>query len=297
MSETTRIDAIKVIDRHRKDFGDIDLLAASIADIGLLQPVVVTADLRLVAGERRLRAARSLGWTTVPTRIVSSLTDAVSVLKAERDENTCRKAMTPEELVTVGLEIERLERPRAKERQAHGLTAPGRPLNARGPLGPSDAPSRTNEVVADALGTSTNTYKRAKHVVLVAKGEIEAPPEVKAVAEEQLDRMNSGETPITTAYNRVREARSPQAEKPRPAPDSRLTRPQPPKYGGNRKKHAQILESVAISLQGLAMVADEITELDASVTDEEAVRLADDLSKSIRSLNRIKQNLYRKATP
>jgi excisionase family DNA binding protein len=47
---------------HRRDLGDIEGLAASIAALGLLHPIVVRPDGRLIAGKRRLRAAKLLGW-------------------------------------------------------------------------------------------------------------------------------------------------------------------------------------------------------------------------------------------
>lgn len=94
-----RIADIKVGERSRKDMGDIAQLAASIRDVGLLSPVTVSSDMALVAGERRLTAAKSLGWAEIDAHVVAGMDDAVAVLKAERDENTCRKEMTPEELV------------------------------------------------------------------------------------------------------------------------------------------------------------------------------------------------------
>ena len=57
-------------ERHRKELGDIDGLAASIADVGLLHPIVVKSDGTLIAGERRLAAIKQLGWTEVPVTIV-----------------------------------------------------------------------------------------------------------------------------------------------------------------------------------------------------------------------------------
>ena len=74
---------------------------------------------------------------------------------------------------------------------------------------------------------------------------------------------------------------------------SRLAIPQPPKYGGNRPKHRQVLSNVIVSAQGLCVVADEIQALDGSINSEEAARLADDLSTILRSLKRI-QNLIKK---
>ena len=70
MSDTRPIDSIIVGERFRKDMGDVDTLASSIAALGLLQPIAISPDGRLLAGERRLRACRQLGWTTVPVSIV-----------------------------------------------------------------------------------------------------------------------------------------------------------------------------------------------------------------------------------
>lgn len=64
------INLIKIGPRLRKEFGDIDALAKSIKDFGLLQPIVITNDKWLVAGERRLRAVKSLGWIEVPVVIL-----------------------------------------------------------------------------------------------------------------------------------------------------------------------------------------------------------------------------------
>jgi ParB family chromosome partitioning protein len=56
------LDAIRIGPRYRKDMGDIDGLARSIAEVGLLQPVVVTPAGILVAGRRRFEAHRRLKW-------------------------------------------------------------------------------------------------------------------------------------------------------------------------------------------------------------------------------------------
>jgi ParB family chromosome partitioning protein len=60
----------------RKDFDpdELDSLKKSLSVHGLLQPVVVrptqSGSYQLVAGERRLRAAREVGWTQIPVRIL-----------------------------------------------------------------------------------------------------------------------------------------------------------------------------------------------------------------------------------
>ncbi|SEB85835.1 chromosome partitioning protein, ParB family [Rhizobiales bacterium GAS191] len=70
MSGERAISEIVVGVRLRRDLGDIASLAASIADIGLLHPIVVSQDGLLLAGERRLEACRLLGWETVPVTII-----------------------------------------------------------------------------------------------------------------------------------------------------------------------------------------------------------------------------------
>lgn len=82
-----------------------------------------------------------------------------------------------------------------------------------------------------------------------------------------------------------------QKETPMPAAPSRLAIPQPPKYGGNRPKHNQVIGNVIVSAQGLCIVADEIQALDGSINNEEAASYASDLSRIIRSLKRVQQLL------
>ncbi len=65
-----RLDEITVGGRHRQELGDIDGLAASLTEVGLLQPVVVTPEGTLIAGARRLAAAKLLGWTSIPAAVV-----------------------------------------------------------------------------------------------------------------------------------------------------------------------------------------------------------------------------------
>jgi ParB family transcriptional regulator, chromosome partitioning protein len=55
--------------RHRADMGDIAGLAASIEDIGLLNPIVVDEDGLLLGGARRLAACKLLGWKTIPVTV------------------------------------------------------------------------------------------------------------------------------------------------------------------------------------------------------------------------------------
>jgi ParB family transcriptional regulator, chromosome partitioning protein len=71
---TIPISRIKVGKRHRRDMGDIESLAASIADIGLLHPITVDEDGRLLAGARRLAACKRLDWKGIPVNVVKAQT-------------------------------------------------------------------------------------------------------------------------------------------------------------------------------------------------------------------------------
>jgi ParB family chromosome partitioning protein len=64
------VDKICVGKRHRRDLGDIAGLAESIEDLGLLHPITVDQDGRLLAGARRLAAYKRLGRTEIPVKIV-----------------------------------------------------------------------------------------------------------------------------------------------------------------------------------------------------------------------------------
>lgn len=115
------IERIIIGKRHRRDLGDIDSLAASIAENGLLHPIPVKPDGTLIAGERRLRAAQQLGWTEIPVNVV----DLGAVERGEFAENACRKDFTPSEFVAIGQEIEHIERERAKKRMTLGKISTG----------------------------------------------------------------------------------------------------------------------------------------------------------------------------
>ena len=88
------ITKIKTENRIRKDFGNIQELADDIKQNGLINPPVVIAEtdgtFTLLAGERRLRAMRSLGYRQVEVRTWGSLTDEQK-LNIEISENEVRK--------------------------------------------------------------------------------------------------------------------------------------------------------------------------------------------------------------
>ena len=69
---------IKVGTRHRRALGDIEGLADSIADFGLLHPITIDENGWLLAGMRRLAACKHLGWTEIPVNVVGCDDDVAS---------------------------------------------------------------------------------------------------------------------------------------------------------------------------------------------------------------------------
>ena len=85
-------------DQPRKSFDPeaMSALKQSMQVHGLLNPVAVMVgeggQLHLVAGERRLRAARALGWLTIPARVVEGNMDDLALM-----ENMIREDLNPME--------------------------------------------------------------------------------------------------------------------------------------------------------------------------------------------------------
>jgi len=165
------ISAIKVGDRVRKDMGDLSGLAASMKTHGLLHPVVVKADHTLVAGHRRIEAARLLGCKAIAVTVV----EVDDLLSAERDENRERKDFTPTEAVAIGKLIEEQERPRAVEAKRVGaLRTSAKTSRAdHGETPSSVARGPVRERAAAAVGMSAQKYTQAKAVVAAAEAEPE----------------------------------------------------------------------------------------------------------------------------
>lgn len=187
MSTEIRLDEILIEGRHRHDLGNITELADSIDRLGLLHPIVVTPELRLVAGERRLAACRELGWDEVPVTVADNLADAVDLLQAERDENTCRKAFTPSEAARIAMTIEDALRPVARERQGKrtDLTS-GQTL----PEVPSTPPPRPRDIAAKSTGYSHETLRKVREVEKIAEAP-ETPEPVRRVAQDAIKTMDA----------------------------------------------------------------------------------------------------------
>jgi ParB-like chromosome segregation protein Spo0J len=157
------INDIKNGTRHRRDLGDLTGLVESIREIGLLHPPVINRNNKLIAGARRLKAVKMLGWKKVPVRVI----DLGAVVKGEWAENVHRKDFTLSEAVAIKQALEPLEQAAAKDRQReHGKTAPGRKHS--GQVAHSDN-GRAADKAAKATAWSRRTLEKAEAVVTAAE--------------------------------------------------------------------------------------------------------------------------------
>jgi len=104
-----RISEIKVGNRIRRDLGDLGELENSLQRLGLLNPILIDPDNHLLAGYRRLTAARNLGWDAIEVRLIE-VDSPEARLVIESEENTVRKGFTVQELERLERLLERHQR-------------------------------------------------------------------------------------------------------------------------------------------------------------------------------------------
>lgn len=85
-----KIDDIIVGERVREELGDLTKLAESLKKHGLIHPIVIDEDMRLIAGERRLEAAKMIGWNEIDVVYRTQLTERQKRI-LELEENLHRK--------------------------------------------------------------------------------------------------------------------------------------------------------------------------------------------------------------
>jgi ParB/RepB/Spo0J family partition protein len=154
------ISSIKVGKRHRRDLGDVEALARSIAEIGLLHPVVVRSDGKLIAGERRVAAFKHLGRDKIPATVVN----LEKVVLGEYAENTFRKNFTPSEVADIADALEPVEKAKARERMVAGKSPAGNSRRVR------RAPTALDRV-AKIVGKDRRTIEKARAICDAAKKE------------------------------------------------------------------------------------------------------------------------------
>ncbi|RYV49375.1 ParB/RepB/Spo0J family partition protein [Pengzhenrongella frigida] len=206
------VDSIGVGARHRKDLGDLGVLARSIADRGLLQPITITPDGALVCGLRRLEAIKQLGWRTTNVW-VRRVSDGAQRLLAEQDENAIRKPYTDLEAEELYREIKTLLAEEADRHQAarrfgspsaDSETARSRGVPDSGT--PRDLVGNSRKRAA-LLVTGTASHTRMEQIGQIRDlaADPAQPQRIRDVATRALEHIRAG-NPVNPAYQSVQAA-------------------------------------------------------------------------------------------
>ena len=158
-----KISEIQVPKRIRKNLGDLESLEASIEAVGLLHPVVIDENKRLIAGARRIAAFQHLGRENIPAVMVRDLTDANRKLRAEGDENLERLDFAPTEAVAYKRRMEPILKAAAKERQVDAGKMHGR---GKKPIGGAKLAQAIKAKTRDVVAAATRTGHEAPQEVI-----------------------------------------------------------------------------------------------------------------------------------
>ena len=88
-----KISDVKIGQRVRDEYGDMEALADSIKEHGLLHPIVVDSDYNLIAGCRRLFACERIGLTEIEAKVLEDISEK-ELRVLELEENIRRKDLT-----------------------------------------------------------------------------------------------------------------------------------------------------------------------------------------------------------
>lgn len=161
MSSMVPLEKIRIADRIRKDNGDIDALAESIRERGLINPITVmeTSDgsYALIAGLRRLEAVRRLQQDEISATVLSPL-EADEALMLEYAENEERKSFTVTERLAYAERIKAIEREKANQRMKAGKKMDEADPVGNCPQGEKSGKSR--EIIAQKAGFSSEKQMR-----------------------------------------------------------------------------------------------------------------------------------------
>lgn len=155
------IEQIRIENRIRKDFGNIQELADDIKQNGLINPPVVMQEsdntYTLLTGERRIRALKLLGYKQVEVRTWKSLNDEEK-LNIEISENEARKDFSKSERMEYALRLAKIEGLKAEERMKSGKADPTE-------IFPQGKQGEVRDIVATKLGIgSGKQFDKEKYI-------------------------------------------------------------------------------------------------------------------------------------
>jgi len=187
------------------DVDDLDeTFKKSVAEKGVLEPLVITNGKEIISGHRRWLAARDAGLDSVPVRF-SEFDDELAEREALIEFNRQREK-TPGQIVNEFEEMLAVEQKRAEERKEQAGKENLQNVS-RGNVSTTDEGGKAREKAAEKVNAdvSGRTLEKGKTVKDKAESEDE-PEEVREAAREAWDGLQSGEESFNSAYQEVKKA-------------------------------------------------------------------------------------------
>jgi ParB-like chromosome segregation protein Spo0J len=193
-----KVEDIVVGTRRRDDLGDIQSLAGSIRQVGLLHPIIIDENNSLIAGGRRLEAYRTLKREYIEARYFGALTEDEK-REIELEENIRRKDLTALERSKSIVRLAEIAG-RVNEREfrvSDTRNSPGRPslpdsrrsVSERTGLDPKVIDNaRTHVAATDKYPELANPTIPQKHALTISKNLDKLPEAEREVAREGLRR-------------------------------------------------------------------------------------------------------------
>lgn len=161
-----KISKVKPGQRVREDYGDIESLANSIKEHGLLHPIVVDADYNLIAGCRRLLACERIGMKEIEAKVLEDISEK-ELRVLELEENIRRKDLTELEKSKNLVELAQIKEQELREKLSTDSVDKCK-REAHRPVNPVSIQNISKEI-----GTPVQTLKDAKQHVKAVE---EYPP-------------------------------------------------------------------------------------------------------------------------
>jgi len=152
-----KISEVKINGQARRstDENKVRELANSIKEIGLLNPITITSDKKLVAGLHRIKAFQLLNREEIPYSIIE-IQDSLRIELAEIDENLIRNEITVLDQCNLFADRDRILSELGQKKPNH-----------RPEKGANSAPLKTTKEIAKELGVSERTLQERKQITML----------------------------------------------------------------------------------------------------------------------------------
>jgi ParB family chromosome partitioning protein len=201
--EEKQIAEIIIKDRARNEVGDITSLANSIKMVGQLTPILIDENNVLIDGLHRLKAAESLGMTSIEVRVVSGITQDDHVL-IEMLSNMDRKEFAWHEEIELKYKLHNYWKDAAeKENQTWGYRETAKRLHCSlGGLSTDLAFAEALKVFPELKKQSTKG--RARELYKAFGDQAVAIQRMDNFTEDEKDRLNALQAGIMPEVKKVK---------------------------------------------------------------------------------------------